>query len=228
MIQSGVIGFFQRYIVHNLGLKILSLMLATGLWLLISRDEEPAEVALRAPIVFQQVPSQLEISSESIPEAQIRVRGPERVIRHLEANEVHAEIDLADARTGDRTYDLTSQQVRHPRDVNVVQVLPSQVHLAFDTPLSREVEIHPRVTGIPADEEIKVEADPPRIRITGPRHHVESVDAATTDPIDATGMRGNAVFTTNVYVADPLVQVLQTTSIRVTVVVQKVGAAPAH
>jgi YbbR domain-containing protein len=234
MIQNGMIGFFQRYVLHNLGLKILSLLLATGLWLLISRDEEPAEVALRAPIVFQHVPSQLEISSESIPEAQIRVRGPERVIRHLQANEVHAEIDLADARTGDRTYDLTSQQVRHPRDVTVVQVLPSQLHLAFDTPLSREVEIHPRVIGNFADNEqiVKVDADPPRIRITGPRHHVESIDAASTDPIDATGTRGSGVFTTNVYVGDPLVQVLQTTSIRVTVVVQKIvqkaGTAPAH
>jgi YbbR domain-containing protein len=228
MIQNGMLGFFQRYILHNLGLKFLSLLLATGLWLLISRDEEPAEVALRAPIVFQHVPSQLEISSESIPEAQIRVRGPERIIRYLQANEVHAEIDLADARTGDRTYDLTSQQVRHPRDVTVVQVLPSQLHLAFDTPFSREVEIHPRVTGIPPDDEIKVDADPPRVRITGPRHHVESIAAATTDPIDATGIRSSGVFTTNVYVGDPLVQVLRTTSIRVTVLVQKAGTTPEH
>ena len=48
MSQSSTIGFFQRYVMHNFGLKALSLLLATGLWLLISRDEEPAEVALRA------------------------------------------------------------------------------------------------------------------------------------------------------------------------------------
>ena len=60
-----MIGFFQRYILHNLGLKILSVLLATGLWLLISRDEEPAEVALRAPIVFQHVPAQLRTSRRS-------------------------------------------------------------------------------------------------------------------------------------------------------------------
>jgi hypothetical protein len=57
---------------------------------------------------------------------------------------------------------------------------------------------------------------------------VEKIDAATTDPIDATGTRGSAVFNTNVYVADPLVQVEQPTSIRVTVVVQKVGSALPH
>ena len=225
-----MIGLFQRYVFHNAGLKLLSLMLATGLWFLISPDEQPAEVAVRAPIVFQHVPAQLEISSELIPEAQIRVRGPERVIRQLQANEIHAEIELADAIPGERTFDLTSRQVRHPRGVEVVQVVPSQLHLAFDTRMTRDVEIHPRVTGnFPDGEQIvKVDADPPRITITGPRHHVEKIDAATTDPIDATGTRGGAVFNTNVYVPDPLVQVVQTTSIRVTVLVQRVGSGSAH
>lgn len=225
-----MIAFFKRYVLHNLSLKLVSLLLATGLWVLISRDEQPAEVAVHAPIVFQNVPRHLEISSESIPDAQIRVRGPERVIRQLQANEVHAEINLADAQAEERTYNLTSQQVRHPRDVSVVQVVPSQLHLAFDTRLTREVEIHPRVTGnFTEGEQIsKVEANPPRITITGPRHHVEKVEAATTDPVDATGTRGTATFVTNVFIPDPLVQVVQTTSIRVTVTVAKAGSPSGH
>lgn len=225
-----MIGWLKRYVLHNLGLKLLSLLLAAGLWFLISPDEQPAEVAIRAPIVFQHVPRHLEISTEVIPEAQIRVRGPERVIRQLQGNEIHAEIDLAGASAEERTFDLTSQQVRHPSDVTVVQVVPSQLHLTFDTRLTREVEIHPRVTGSFADGEqiVKVDADPPRITITGPRHHVEKIDSATTDPVDASGTRGTAVFTTNVYVPDPLVQVVQPTSIRVTVTVEKVGTATAH
>jgi YbbR domain-containing protein len=225
-----MIELLRRYVLHNFWLKTLSLLLAAGLWWQISPDEQPAEVSLHAPIVFQHVPQHLEISSETIPEAQIRVRGPERVIRQLQASEVHAEIDLGDAKAGERTFDLTSQQVRHPSDITVVQVVPSQLHLSFDTRLTRDVEIHPRVTGnFASGEQItKVDVDPPRITITGPKHHVEKVDAATTDPLDATGTRGSAVFTTNVYVPDPLVQVVQPTSIRVTVIVEKVGASPAH
>jgi|ERR1700733_6278523 len=223
-------GLLQRYVLHNGGLKLLSLLLAAGLWFLISPDEQPAEVAIRAPIVFQHVPSHLEISSEIIPDAQIRVRGPERVIRQLQANEVHAEIELADAKPGERTFELTSLQVRHPRDVSVVQVVPSQLRLAFDTRLTRDIDVHPRVTGTFVDGEqiVKVDADPPQITITGPRLHVEKIDSATTDPIDATGTRGSAVFNTNVYVADPLVQIVQSGSIRVRVLVQKVGSVSPH
>jgi len=225
-----MIDLFKRYVLHNFWLKLLSLLLAAGLWWRISPDEQPAIVVLHAPIVFQHVPQHLEISSESVPEAQIRVRGPERVIRQLQPNEVHAEIDLSEAKSGERTFDLTSQQVRHPSDVRVVQVVPSQVHLAFDTRLTRTVDIHPRVTGIFAEGEqiARVDVDPPTITITGPKDHVEKVGAAITDPVDATGTRGSAVFTTNVYVSDPLVQVVRPLSIRVTVVVQKTESTSNH
>lgn len=226
-----MIGFFKRYVFHNFGLKVLSLVLATGLWFMISRDEQPAEVAVRAPIVFQHVPPSLEISSESIPEAQIRVRGPERSIRALRVNEVQAEIDLAGVKSGgDRTFDLTSHEVRHPRDLVVEQVVPSQLHLSFDTRMTREVEVHPVVIGNFASgyDIVKTDIDPTRITIAGPRHHVERVEEAKTDLIDATGTLGTSIFTTNVYVSDPLVQVVQPTSVRVTVTVQKIGAPTSH
>lgn len=223
-------NFFKRYVVQNFFLKMLSLLLASLLWLAISRDEQPAIVAIRAPIVFQHVPPLLEISTESIPEAQIRVRGPERMVRQLKTNEVQAEIDLAGVTGGERTFDLTARQVRHPRDIEVLQVVPSQLHLSFDTRATRQVEIRPRVTGNFASGEqiVKVDTDPAQIMITGPRRHVERIDAATTDPIDASGTRGRGVFTTNVYVSDPLVQVEQAGSVRVTVIVQKVGQSTTH
>ena len=221
-----MITFFKRYVLHNLGLKVLSLLLATGLWLAIARDPV-AEVAIRVPIEFLHVADNLEISSEVIPEAQIRVRGPGRFIRQLRSTDVHAELDLRDVKPGERTFDLTAHQIHHPQDLEVVQVVPSQLHLAFDTRLTREVEIHPRVTGtFMAGQQIgKVEVDPERITIAGPRHHVERVESATTDLVDASGVRNRATFATNVYVSDPLVQVVQPTLIHVTVIMEAVGGS---
>jgi len=220
-------NLLRRWVLHNFWLKILSLLLATGLWMAIAPDQEPAEVAVRVPIEFQHVPPRLEISSITIPEAQIRVRGPERLIRELRSADIHAELELADAKPGERTFDLTAQQIRHQRDLHVVQVVPGQVHLSFDTRLTRDVEVRPRVTGnFLAGEQIsKVLVDPERITITGPKHHVETMDAATTDPIDASGTTSQATFVTNVYVADPLVQVVQPTPVRVTVIMEKTAPA---
>lgn len=223
-------GFFRRWVLHNFWLKILSLVLATGLWLAIAPDQEPAEVAVRVPIEFQHVPPHLEISSVTIPEAQIRVRGPERVIRDLRSTDIHADLDLADAKPGDRTFDLTAQQIRHQRELHVIQVVPGQVHLSFDMRLTRDVEIRPRVTGnfLPGEQVAKVLVDPEKVTITGPRHHVEMMDAATTDPIDASGTRTQATFVTNVYVADALVQVVQPTPVRVTVIMENSNPASDH
>jgi YbbR domain-containing protein len=219
-------SLLRRLLLHNFWLKILSLVIATGLWLAISPDQEPAEVAVRVPIELQHIPSQLEISSVTIPEAQIRVRGPERLVRELRSTEIHADLELKDATPGERTFELTAQQIRHPRELIVVQVVPGQVHLSFDTRLSREVEIHPRITGnVAAGYQIsQVLADPPRTTISGPSHHVEMVQTADTDPIDVSGAKEQATYVTNAYVPDPLVQVMQPVPVRVTVILQK-GAA---
>jgi YbbR domain-containing protein len=219
--------FLRRWVLHNFWLKILSLLIATGLWLAISPDQEPAEVAVRVPIEFRHVPQGLEISSATIPEAQIRVRGPERLIRNLRSTDVHAELELGDALPGERTFDLTAQQIRHQRELNVVQVVPGQVHISFDTRLTREVEIRPRVIGTFASgaQIAKVLVDPERVTIMGPRHHVEIMDVASTDPVDASGTRTEGTFVTNVYVADPLVQVMQPAPVRVTVIMEKIAPA---
>ena len=77
-------SFFQRIFVHNFGLKVVSLLLAVGLWMAVARDPI-AEIEMRVPIEFHNLPDNLEIDSASFTDAQIRVRGPERVIHRLEA-----------------------------------------------------------------------------------------------------------------------------------------------
>ena len=220
-------NLFQRYIVHNFFLKVLSLGMAVGLWLAVARDQAPAEMAVLVPIEFHHIPDNLEIASENIPQAQVRVRGPQRLVRRLVPADVHVEIDLAGAKVGERTFDLTAQQIREPRDLEVVQVVPSQFHITFDTRLTRQVEVHPRVTGTFASglHVARVVAVPSMIIISGPRQRVEAVEAATTDAIDATGTIDSASFVTHAFVSDPLIQVVHPGPIRVTVTVEKASGS---
>src|SRR5207237_9165631 len=98
--------FFRRYVLHNLGLKLLSLVLAVGVWVAVARDPI-AEVAVSVPIEFHRIPDNLEISSESIPQAQIRLRGPERLVRGLRPADIQVELGPADTQHDDRTSDLS-------------------------------------------------------------------------------------------------------------------------
>jgi YbbR domain-containing protein len=138
-------------------------------------------------------------------------------------------VDLAGVKPGERTFDLTSQHVVLPRDVEVVQVVPSQVRLSFDIGASKQVPVRPRVIGTfaPGFRIAKVSAEPAEVTIGGPKQRVEAVEAATTDPVDASGNMDRGMFVTNAFVPDPLVQIVRPMPVRVTVVMERVGAEPA-
>jgi YbbR domain-containing protein len=219
-----MVNFVQRVFIHNIGLKVVSLLLAGGLWLVVARDPI-AEVEMKIPIEFQNLPDQLEVDSTGSTEAQIRVRGPERLIHRLQVADVRAEIDLASSRPGERTFDLNGGQVHVPQDLEVVQIKPGQLHLSFDNRATRVVQVRPRVTGNFANgmRVAQALADPPNIMITGPRRRVDAVDAATTDPVDVSGAMTRATFVTQAYVPDPLIQVVHPTPIHVTVIMEGSG-----
>jgi len=92
--------------------------------------------------------------------------------------------------------------------------------------MTRTVEVRPRVTGnFAAGLRIgHVEVSPSAVTISGPRSRVEKMESAITDPIDASGVMTNQSFTSNVYVSDPLIQVVHPVPVRVTVIMEKASA----
>lgn len=219
-----MISFLKRTVFHNLGLKIVSLVASALLWLAVARSPM-TETSVNVPIEFQHVPDGLDLSTEHIPELQVRVRGPERIVHALDQSEVHASINLAGAGPGDRTYDLSSRQINVPHGVEVVQVIPAEFRISFDRHATKQVEIRPRVIGTFASgiHLINVAPEPAMVTIAGPRKHVDAINSAITDPVDATGVVGQATFTTHVYVPDPLVRIVRPDPVHVTVVTGNTG-----
>jgi YbbR domain-containing protein len=211
-------GIFHRVFVHNAGLKIVSLFLAAGLWLAVARSPI-AEVEMTVPIEFENLPDNLEIDSATFTQAQVRIRGPERDIQHLQPGDVMAEVNLANVQPGERTFDL-ADRVHVPQDLEVVQIIPGQFRLSFDERATRKLEVHPHVTGSFADglHVAQVIADPATVTVSGPRRRLDAIDGAATDPVDASGTLTRSIFTTHAYVTDPLIQVAHPTLIHVTVI----------
>jgi len=217
--------FLHRFVLHNLGLKLISLALAAGLWMAVARDPV-AEIAVEVPIEIRNLPSNLEISSEVVPTAQIRLRGPEGIVHRVRSADVYAAIEFSGTRPGEHTFDLTPQQIHPPSGVEVVQILPSQIHLAFDTRLTRQVPVQPRVIGQFAEgyRISSITVDPPLVTVSGPAGRVQAVESATTDPIDVSGAMNRLSFVRHAYVSDPLVQVTQSSPVRVTVIMEQAPA----
>jgi YbbR domain-containing protein len=207
-------------------LKITSVALATGLWLAVA-SSPPSEVAISAPIIFRNIPSDLEISSEHIPTVEIRVRGPERLVRRLQGSDVRAEVDLSGMKSGEHTFDLT-KAVTVPDKLEVAQVVPSEVHVEFDARATRWIPVQPRVVGtFPAGYHLaNARTDPDKVEIIGPKKEIDAVESAITDPIDVTGVLDTITVMRPAYVSDPLIQVTDPHPVRVTITIQKDEAAP--
>ncbi len=214
--------FLRKYVFHNLGLKLVSLAVAVLLWMAIAR-QPVAEIAINVPIEFVNAPNNLEISSESIPQIQVRLRGYVGALRDMNAAQVHATIDLSNARPGDRTYDLPPSRIHAPRDVTVEEVIPSQFRVSFDNRGTRSVDVEPRVIGTtaPGYRLKDVTVEPATMTISGPAHRLENLQSVNTDPVDASGVIGRATFTTHAFVSDPMLHLVTPSTVRVTVVTSK-------
>ena len=214
--------FLRRYVLHDLGLKLLALGIAIALWWVLGRDPM-VESIVTAPIEFHHAPANLLMTSSSPFEVQVMISGPERTIRDMKAADINAVLDLTGVNAGEHTFDLGARQLHVPRGVTVTRVVPSQIHIDFDTSATRTVEVHPRVIGsfVSGYGITEVSADPATITIEGPENHVKAIDTAITDPVDVSGVMGKATFTTHVSVTDPLVRVQRPVPIHVTVTTGK-------
>ncbi|HZQ90770.1 MAG TPA: CdaR family protein [Terriglobales bacterium] len=221
----------RRYVFSNFWLKLLSLSSALLLWLGVARQPQ-VEIAHTIPLEFVHMADDISVVTDAPPQAQVWIRGPERVVGGVRADDLHATIDLAGVRreAGERTFELAPGQIRAPHGITVVQVVPGEFHLRFDRRVTRQVPIKARVQAtLPPGYEIQsVTADPPTAMIEGPETRVTPVEAATTDTIDASGTAGRAVFSASAYVDDPLVHVVAPTHVRVIVVTGKSSSGAAQ
>jgi YbbR domain-containing protein len=219
---------FRGYVLENFWLKLLALLVAVLIWWAVTRDPD-AEIVFTVPIEFHHRPEHLVFSSETVPQAQVRLRGPARELRNLPQSEIQPIIDLQRVNPGVQTFSLDTSRIRVPRGVEVVQVIPSQLRLTFDVPARRQVKVEPRVVGTPAAGRsiTAVLVEPATVWIDGPAHRVNAIENAVTDPVDANGIVDRATRLTSVAVADPLVRILHPGPVRVTVITEK-SARAAH
>ncbi len=203
---------------RHLGLKVLSLALATVLWLTVA-GEHVVERGLRVPLEFRNVPQALEIVGNTPDTVNVRVRGSSAVLSRLQPGDIVAVLDLSAARAGSRIFAMRSDEVRAPFGVEVSQVLPATIPLDLENSLQRRVPVVPSVEGDPAPGFVvgHESAEPPTVDIVGPESRVRQVSEARTEPVDVSGARGQVRDVVNVGVADSSVRLVEPQSATVIV-----------
>lgn len=205
-------------IFRHFGLKILSVVLATLIWMLVAGQRE-AERSLRVPLEYRNIPEQLEMLGDPTSLVDVRLRGTSGALAQLRGTDLVAVIDLKGARSGRRLFHILSTDVAAPTGVKVLQISPATLSLTFETSAVKTVPVVPDIDDQPAAgyEIVKVTATPSTVDISGPTSEVEGVTEATTEPVSVAGATTSLIDTVTAGVADANVRLRLSRSIVVTV-----------
>ena len=198
--------WLREIFLEDLGLKLLALVIAVGLWFVGTGLRAPATVRMRGvPLEFIR-PEQMEISNDAAEEVAVTLEGSQGRLAEINARNLVARADITQLRPGERVVRLTAQNVTMdlPVGVRVVGIEPRSVTLRLEPVVEREVEVEAKFEGSPPPGYVRgqVQITPPRVRVRGPESHVLAVEKAHTDTISLEGQRESLLTRTDVDTAD--------------------------
>jgi hypothetical protein len=173
-------------LLHNAGIKLLSLLTAAGLWFFVNAGERDAEVALQVPIELHNVPPNVMLVSPRVDFIDLVVRGPRNLLNRIQPEQLSLVLDLRGVRPGPAVFRILAEALDLPRGVDVVRLTPSEVTLEFAATLRRRVPVHVAFVGKPPGG-LRVTATkvaPESVEVIGPADQVEQIKSAETVPVD--------------------------------------------
>jgi YbbR domain-containing protein len=203
---------------RNIGLKFLSICIAALLWLVVAGDRV-VERAIRVPIEFQNLPQGLEIVGDPLEAVDVRLRGSSGTLGRIAPGDTSAVIDLRSARPGRRLFHITSAQVKVPYGLDVVQIAPATLPIAFENSAIRVVQVRPSVEGRPAPgyELGGITTNPATVEVVGPESALRGLDEAMTEPVSIANATRPIREVVTVGVADPSIRLRSPQTATVTV-----------
>jgi YbbR domain-containing protein len=176
----------KKFFVTNVGWKLTSLLLAFLLWIAVAQQPE-LTTSIAVPILFRNVPSDLELASEVVDRAHLEIRGPAGRLTAANLAQVAVVFDVATLHPGERSFNIRPRMVWGlPLGVVFYRAVPSQVNLRFEHQIVKEVPVTPNYDQPepPGYVVSSYHINPVRVKIRGPEEWVKDVDSVATDPID--------------------------------------------
>jgi YbbR domain-containing protein len=186
--------------VENLGLKLLSAILALTLYLLINTDRE-REITARVGVSYS-LPEDRVLVSERLDEVRVTIRGPWRRLRRFDERELdRVNLDLRTTTSSEVV--LTKELVSVPTGLTVTSISPRSLRVAFEKRVEKKVDISPTISGQPdhgfSIAEVKVE--PATVTVRGPEGAMRTLSMIRTRELRLDGH--NATFASNVELLAP-------------------------
>ena len=220
-----MIATARRMLTVNIGAKLLSVAIASLLWIAIVGEQELA-TAIDVPVEYRNFPKSFEVSSGTVNRVNVLVRGPSGKMNDSFLKDVSVVVDLEGVRRpGDWTFNLDHRAIRVPAGLELDRVIPSQIRMRFEERFARDVPVQIRYAGnpMPGYRIARQELSPDHLRVIGPRSRVEQLQSIDTDPIDLNGVITESETRVSTFVNDPQLRVDGNSVVRVRLVMERIG-----
>jgi YbbR domain-containing protein len=173
----------------NLGLKVLALIIAVGLWLAGQRD---IERSIEVPVEVRNLPAGLMLMDNRVDFVVLRLSGPRRLVSTFDAETLKLGLDLSAAKPGPASFPLSSSSLNIPRGVTVSRITPPLINLRIEPVLRRVLPVSVRFANrLPSAFRIaELSINPDKVSVRGPADDVRGLVAAETVPLDIEAGRG--------------------------------------
>ena len=177
---------WKKLFTHNFLLKVLSLLIAFGMWTFVNFGERDTEETLSVPLELNNIPSHLMISGPREDTIDLRVMGPRTLLGRIDRGRLTLALDLRGVRAGKAEFAIRAESVNLPRGVRITRVSPSRLHLDLEQVDRKRLSVELRYRGqLPGGLLIvSSSVSPKEVELIGPRSLVHSFDLAQTEMLE--------------------------------------------
>lgn len=180
------------WLVKNWAAKLVSLILAVGLWYY-AVGEEGVEVTRTIPIEIKLEQQNMSIVGKSTRLLVATLQAPRALLANLASGDLKAEhvIKKLDS-PGEYSFRVEPREIQLPSEkIRVVRLEPEVIVVKIDEMIVQKRGIEPVFRGEPAFgfrlDIKKVQLDPLSVLVEGPKSQLEKVGKIKTQPVDIVG-----------------------------------------
>lgn len=174
-------------------LKLISLILAIGLWYY-ARGEEGIEIKKTIPLEIQVENEQMSLLKVSTNHIMVMLTTPRSQLSNIASEGIKAVHEIGrDVKTaGDYSFRIDPRDIKLPSPyIRVIKIEPELVHATLDELIVKKLEIKAFFLGDPAFgykvREDEIQLNPNAILIEGSKAQLEELDDVKTKPVDLIG-----------------------------------------
>jgi YbbR domain-containing protein len=175
---------------QNPGLRIISLLLAVGLWIFVNAGQHNSVEQFDIPVSYHGLPPDFVITNQHPDFVKIQVSGPQTLLSLVDPGRLTLKLDLGGVGDGQSSFKIGLDSFNVPRGTAVTSISPSQIVLDIDRMVVRYLPVHVAIMGKPASGYRigSIEVTPAQARVRAPSRELAGLQKVDAEAADVTGL----------------------------------------